>query len=395
MWQTSEGYLSILFGSLAGLAWLTKSINMLTYQRGFFCADLSIRYPYHECTITVPMLLVCMLLLPMLFLSVVEIMRLCHNFRLRQYLRNASLSLGCFSFGFIATYLTTELAKNVVRRLRPHFYMACRPQLNNGSTCDDLMNRNLFVEQYYCSNRNLSARQLRELYVSFPSAHSSLSFYAMLFLAFYLHAIWRGGRGVNRVLRHLLQFLFLSLAWFISLSRVADYWHHWSDVMAGAVMGIIYATLTAVYVGRFLSFYSTTASASSHSSSVSPHHAKQVSCMHQATNKLKTSLKQPMQHVATSVSFQQNLSHEPSQQRHQQSQHHLHQQLFSDQTSAASNLAGLSATSITSTTAAATAALEAITRTSAATVAEEELVTLTSAKEHLIASNECIWKSGT
>ncbi|XP_061395200.1 putative phosphatidate phosphatase [Musca vetustissima] len=365
---------------------------MLTYQRGFFCGDLSIRYPYHECTITVPMLLVCMLLLPMLFLSVVEIMRLCHNFRLRQYLRNTSLSLGCFSFGFIATYLSTELAKNVVRRLRPHFYMACRPTLNDGSTCDDPKNRNLFVEQYYCSNRNLSARQLRELYVSFPSAHSSLSFYAMLFLAFYLHAIWRGGRGVNRVLRHLLQFLFLSLAWFISLSRVADYWHHWSDVMAGAVMGIIYATLTAIYVGRFLSYYSS--SSSSAATATSPHHQHQhhnkQSCLHQTSNKLKASLKH--QHVGSStVSFQpqhqlqqHTLSHEPAQ--HQQQQQKI-QQLYSDQISAASTLPGLSTTS-------SAAALEAVTSL-ASTVAEEELVTLTSAKEHLIASNESIWKSAT
>ncbi|XP_075160565.1 lazaro [Haematobia irritans] len=370
---------------------------MRTYQRGFFCSDLSIRYPYHECTITVSMLLVCMLLLPMLFLGVVEIMRLCHNFRLRQYLRNAFFSMACFSCGFIATYLSTELAKNVVRRLRPHFYMACRPQLNDGSTCEDPKNRNLFVELYYCSNRELSASQMRELYVSFPSAHSSLSFYAMLFLAFYLHAIWRGGRGVNRVLRHLLQFLFLSLAWFISLSRVADYWHHWSDVMAGAIMGVIYATLTSVYVGRFLSFKTSPKSpymlaAPAPTSAALIPHGKQSSGLHQTSNNRKTSLKQSMQHVASTVSFQSNsLSHDMTQHQQQIRQHHqqhLQQQqtphqAYSDQTS-----------STTSTTASSGAVLEAVAAT-APTLVEEELVTLTSAKEHLIASNECIWKSGT
>ncbi|KAM7356591.1 lazaro [Cochliomyia hominivorax] len=340
---------------------------MRSYQRGFFCADLSIRYPYHECTITVPMLLVCMLLLPMLFLSVVEIMRLCHNFRMRQYVRNVTFSLGCFSFGFIATYLTTELAKNVVRRLRPHFYTACRPQLNDGSTCEDVKNRNVFVEQYFCSNRNLSAMALRELYVSFPSAHSSLSFYAMLFLAFYLHAIWRGGRGMQRVLRHLLQFLFISLAWFISLSRVADYWHHWSDVLAGALMGIIYATLTALYVGRFLHINSY-----NHNKIGSnlPHaHATNCNfnlqhCVSAGgggvagaavmSNKLKSNLKKSsLQHVPSSVSFSQTL-------QQLQLQH-------DDQTSV-------------STTALSSPSLQA---------------SLAAAKEHLISSNECVWKSGT
>uniref|UniRef100_A0A1A9WDA0 Phosphatidic acid phosphatase type 2/haloperoxidase domain-containing protein n=1 Tax=Glossina brevipalpis TaxID=37001 RepID=A0A1A9WDA0_9MUSC len=223
---------------------------MRSFQRGFFCGDLTLRYPYHTDTISVPMLLLCMLMLPFLFITVVEVIRLCHNFRVRLYARNVSQSLGCFSFGFIATYLSTELAKNVIHRLRPHFYAACQPRMHDGSTCEDYKNRILYVEQYYCSNRNLSTRQLRELYVSFPSAHSSLSFYAMLFLAFYLHAVWRQGRGVCRVLRHMLQFLMVSLAWFITLSRVADYWHHWSDVLAGAVMGIMYASLSALYVGR-------------------------------------------------------------------------------------------------------------------------------------------------
>ena len=361
---------------------------MRTYQRGFFCSDLSIRYPYHECTITVPMLLVCMLLLPMLFLSVVEIMRLCHNFRLRQYIRNVSFSLGCFSFGFIATYLSTELAKNVIRRLRPHFYTACRPQMNDGSTCEDAKNSKMFVEQYFCTNPNLSTLQIRELYVSFPSAHSSLSFYAMLFLAFYLHAIWRGGRGINRVLRHLLQFLFVSMAWFISLSRVADYWHHWSDVMAGALMGIIYATLTAFYVGRFLQLNTSTSSSNSshhHNNNKIVSSAPSHNCNFNVNpnslvvgaacaagagdgvvtaraagmiaNTLKSNLKKSsLQHVPSSVSFSQTLQ-----------QLQLQRGSIDDQT------------------------CESTTALSSSSLRDS----LAAAKEHLISSNECVWKSGT
>ncbi|SPP76341.1 putative phosphatidate phosphatase [Drosophila guanche] len=224
---------------------------MRTFKRGFFCSDLTIRYPYHECTITVPMLLLMKLLLPMLLISVVEIMRICKRFRMRLYLRNLWRSQATFSFGFIATFLTTELAKNVVGRLRPHFYQACQPRLNDGTSCSDPQNADLYVEQFYCSNRNISARQIRELHVSFPSAHSSLSFYSMCLLAFYVHSVWQG-RGSIRVLRHILQFLMLMAALCVSLSRVADYWHHWSDVLAGAVLGVVYAAITAIYVGDML-----------------------------------------------------------------------------------------------------------------------------------------------
>ncbi|KAH8419580.1 hypothetical protein KR222_007101, partial [Zaprionus bogoriensis] len=224
---------------------------MRTFKRGFFCSDLSLRYPYQECTITVPMLLVMMLLLPMLFISVVEIMRNCRHFRMRQYLRHLWRSEATFSFGFIATYLTTELAKHVVGRLRPHFFSACQPRLHDGSSCADAQNAEIYVQYFYCSNRNLSSQQIRELHVSFPSAHSSLSFYSMCLLAFYVHNVWQG-RGSVRVMRHILQFLLLMAAWYVSLSRVADYWHHWSDVLAGAVLGVVYATITAIYVGDLL-----------------------------------------------------------------------------------------------------------------------------------------------
>ncbi|XP_017106101.2 phospholipid phosphatase 1 [Drosophila bipectinata] len=224
---------------------------MNTFKRGFFCSDLSIRYPYRECTITVPMLLLMMLLLPMLFLAVAEIMRICKRFRTRLYLRNLWRAEATFSFGFIATYLTTELAKHAVGRLRPHFFHACQPRLDDGSSCADVQNADLYVEQFHCSNRDLSALQIRELHVSFPSAHSSLSFYSMFLLALYVDGAWRGRGGV-RVLRHLLQFVLLMVALCVSLSRVADYWHHWSDVLAGALLGLAYATITAVYVGDLL-----------------------------------------------------------------------------------------------------------------------------------------------
>ncbi|EDV97179.1 putative phosphatidate phosphatase [Drosophila grimshawi] len=225
---------------------------MRTFKRGFFCSDLSLRYPYRECTITVPMLLLMMLLLPMLFISVVEIMRICRQLRMRRYMRNLWRSEATFSFGFIATFLTTELAKNMVGRLRPHFYNACQPRLNDGTSCSDAQNADVYMQHFYCSNRNLSSQQIRELHVSFPSAHSSLSFYSMCLLAFYLHSVWHHGRGCVRVMRHITQFLLLMAAWYVSLSRVADYWHHWSDVLAGAVLGVVYATITAIYVGDLL-----------------------------------------------------------------------------------------------------------------------------------------------
>lgn len=54
---------------------------------------------------------------------------------------------------------------------------------------------------------------------------------------------WHG----SKLLRHFLQFALIMIAWYTALSRVSDYKHHWSDVLAGSAIG----SLVAVVVVSF------------------------------------------------------------------------------------------------------------------------------------------------
>jgi phosphatidate phosphatase len=55
-----------------------------------------------------------------------------------------------------------------------------------------------------------------------------------------IHTTWKR----SKLPKHLLQFLAVMAAWATALTRVSDYMHHWSDVLAGMAFGTLFGILT-------------------------------------------------------------------------------------------------------------------------------------------------------
>ncbi|TNN27286.1 Phospholipid phosphatase 1 [Liparis tanakae] len=73
--------------------------------------------------------------------------------------------------------------------------------------------------------------------------------YCMLFLVLYLQA--RLQAEWARLLRPTIQFFLIAAAVYTGLSRVSDYKHHWSDVLAGLLQGAVMAVLVVFCVSDF------------------------------------------------------------------------------------------------------------------------------------------------
>ncbi|XP_077306783.1 phospholipid phosphatase 3 isoform X2 [Lithobates pipiens] len=214
-----------------------------TYQRGFFCSDGSIKHELKKSTIPVRLLLPVGLLVALVTIIVGEFFRIyylkerSYSFIQNPYVAALYKQVGCFIFGCAISQSFTDIAKVSIGRLRPHFLAVCNPDITK-------INCSLgYIQDYTCTgplNKVMEARK------SFFSGHASFSMYTMLYLVFYLQSrfTWRGAR----LLRPLLQFTLLMMAFYTGLSRVSDHKHHPSDVLAGFVQGALVAYCIVFFV---------------------------------------------------------------------------------------------------------------------------------------------------
>lgn len=226
------------------------------YKRGFFCDDESLMHPFHDSTVTNWMLYIIGIALPVLVIIGTELVRAhvkksdkqplkVYNSTVPYWVVEAYKSVGMFGFGAACSQLLTDVGKYTIGRLRPHFFDVCKPMMPDGTTCKDPINQGRYIEEFSCTSTLSSERMLKEMRLSFPSGHSSFSMYTLVYCALYLQSRmnWRG----SKLLKHFLQFLLILLAWYTCLSRISDYKHHWSDVLAGAVLGSTVAIVISNY----------------------------------------------------------------------------------------------------------------------------------------------------
>ncbi|XP_078412094.1 phospholipid phosphatase 2 isoform X1 [Cetorhinus maximus] len=229
---------------VASLPYVILTLQAQPNKRGFYCNDDSIKYPYKKDTIShwlmaAVIIPVCIIIITVGEAFMVHQKKLYSRSEFNNYVAALYKVVGTFMFGASVSQSLTDIAKYTVGRLRPSFLALCNPNMS-------LVNCSQYVQIDVCTG---SAREVTEARLSFYSGHSSFGMYCMVFLSLYvqvrLHAKWA------RLLRPTIQFFLLAFAIYVGYTRVSDYRHHWSDVLAGFLQGAIVAILIVRYVSDF------------------------------------------------------------------------------------------------------------------------------------------------
>lgn len=234
---------------LVGLPFAILNLKHSSFQRGFFCNDDSIRYPYKEDTISYELLAAIVIPLSIIIIILGEALSVYFNrvqsngFIRNQYVATLYKAIGTFIFGAAASQSLTDIAKFTIGRLRPHFLDVCKPNWSKINCSAG------YIVNFVCEGDPVKSSEAR---LSFYSGHSSFSMYCMLFLALYLQSRMRGDWA--RLLRPTIQFGLVAVSIYVGLSRVSDYKHHWSDVLIGLIQGAIVAVLIVSVLLCLMSF---------------------------------------------------------------------------------------------------------------------------------------------
>lgn len=134
-------------------------------------------------------------------------------------------------FSVLITAILTVAVKDAVGRPRPDFFWRCFP--------DGVPKYNNVTGDVICHGK---PGVIKEGYKSFPSGHASAAFAGLGFLSWYLAGKLKAFDRRGHVAKLCIVLLPLLLATMVAISRVTDYWHHWQDVFAGGVLGLVVAS---------------------------------------------------------------------------------------------------------------------------------------------------------
>lgn len=220
------------------------------FHRGFYCNDDTINKPYLEKeTISTSTLIVTSVLLVIILATICELTKRCRKTAPTQpqnvvlirrkfpaWICRLLSRISLIIIGLLMTLIVVDIGKKLIGRLRPHFLTVCQPDTNLYNCTDG------YITADVCTNPDIAV--VAEARLSFPSGHAAMSAFVAVVLALYIEYTVK----VGSLFKPLVQYMLLCVGLAGALSRIPDYYHHWSDVLVGLFIGVAHALYTVFYL---------------------------------------------------------------------------------------------------------------------------------------------------
>jgi diacylglycerol diphosphate phosphatase/phosphatidate phosphatase len=226
--------LMVILGGLGlGIYFLRPAPNRVfaIYLRNGEVANPEFSYPFG--TDIVPIWLAALLafIVPFIFIMLMQI-------RTRSFNDVNAATMGLL-FSLITAAVFQVFIKWLIGGLRPHFLSVCKPNINitnygSGTGFDGLM-----YDRSVCTGDD---NQINDALESMPSGHSTAAFAGLVYCSLYLNAklkIFANYRP--QYWKFVLFYAPLLGAVLIAASLTVDHYHHWYDILAGSVIGTMFA----------------------------------------------------------------------------------------------------------------------------------------------------------
>jgi len=158
--------------------------------------------------------------------------------RIRSFwdLNNAIIGL---LYSLICAAVFQVFIKWLIGGLRPHFYAVCQPVIPAGMAPSGNGWRQIMYDRRICTG---DQKQINDALESMPSGHSTAAFAGLIYLYLYLNAKLKVFSNYHPSIWKLIATYAPVLgACLIAGALTIDQFHNWYDLVAGAIIGTIFA----------------------------------------------------------------------------------------------------------------------------------------------------------
>ncbi|XP_053393882.1 phospholipid phosphatase 1-like [Mercenaria mercenaria] len=242
-WITFQLFVDVVVWLCAAFPVLYLFLFGTPYDRGFFCDDVTLSYPYKPDTVSASQLVLGGFAISVFVVVIVEVLRCvdCKSKTSCQVKEDISYCMkgyAVFLVGFVIEQFVVQVLKMQMGVLRPNFFDVCKPDFNR-TFCPG------YITNYTCAGDEDQVRDSRQ---SFPSGHASFSMYVAIFFCIYVQN--RLEIDFSYTLKFFLQTGLIFTSVLCGLTRIKDHMHHPTDVAAGFSLGFVIAVFVYNMVGK-------------------------------------------------------------------------------------------------------------------------------------------------